>query len=183
MSSKLLIDATPQQIVTALRSPVRADGSWSATWQEWYDATGYGYNTAVSYIETRRAYHTGLDLVRYDGETAGAPVYAAADGRVCCAGKQRGWSEGDVIVIRHADCYSRYAHVHALVREGDEVRAGDLIAYIADYEPPTDIGAHLHFDVTYDWFDLCAMPNHWAGMSIKLLQSAYADPRSYALED
>lgn len=178
MSSRLSTDELMiAPLAIRIGSPVRADGDWRATWREWGDVTGYGFNTSPAYMERRRAYHTGLDLVRYDGATAGAHVYAAADGVVCRAAKQRGWSEGDVIVIRHDGCYTRYAHVVAIVKEGDEVRAGDLIAYIAHQQFP-----HLHFDVASSLVDLCATPNHWAGMSIKLLLSAYYDPHEYALK-
>lgn len=123
--------------VPTVASPVRLDGDWNKTWKDWWDATGFGLGTHPNYIKRFRAYHTGIDFNHKSGLDIGRSVYASADGVVCFAGKIHGWYGGDVVVIEHAledmIFWTRYAHVEPVVKRGQEVKAGDLIAYIADY--------------------------------------------------
>jgi murein DD-endopeptidase MepM/ murein hydrolase activator NlpD len=86
--------------------------------------------------------HEGIDLPA----PIGAPVYAAADGRVVYAGDGvRGY--GNLVVIAHAGgVLTVYAHNSALlVAAGQTVRAGDRVALVG--RTGNANGPHLHFEV------------------------------------
>lgn len=86
--------------------------------------------------------HEGLDI----SAPAGTPVLAAAAGKVIYANsKLRGY--GELVVIRHAgDLVTVYAHNRRLlVREGQRVRGGEVIAEVGKTGRAT--GFHLHFEV------------------------------------
>jgi len=88
--------------------------------------------------------HEGIDLATEIGN----PVYATGDGVIEEAGSiLRGY--GNQILIDHGFGYqSRYAHLHTiLVKKGQEVKRGDLIAYSGNSGKST--GAHLHYEVLY----------------------------------
>jgi murein DD-endopeptidase len=82
--------------------------------------------------------HKGIDL---RGDT-GDPVYCMAGGKVVIAEPM--YYEGNFIVIDHGDrIFSYYMHLHDLkVKEGDIVRAGDLIGHVGSTGLAT--GPHLH---------------------------------------
>jgi murein DD-endopeptidase MepM/ murein hydrolase activator NlpD len=86
--------------------------------------------------------HDGIDLVA----PAGTPIHAAEAGRVIYAGEDLG-DYGKVIVIKHLGRWATvYAHNRRnLVREGDFVEKGDVIAEVGDTGNATT--AHLHFEV------------------------------------
>lgn len=86
----------------------------------------------------------------------GTEVYAAADGQVIklkddsSIGGQdvRFWNDGNYIIISHgaeSTWYEHLKHKGGVVREGEKVKAGQLIAYSGNtglsYSP------HLHFQV------------------------------------
>ena len=85
--------------------------------------------------------HYGLDIAN----RIGTPVYAATDGVVREAGPASGFglwvkierADGTMTVYGHIDSYS--------VREGQQVKAGDLIARVGNRGIST--GPHLHFEV------------------------------------
>lgn len=88
-------------------------------------------------------FHTGLDLTA----PYGAPVRAAAAGRVVFAGTYYGY--GRMIDIRHPDgLVTRYAHLSAFapgLRPGTEVAAGGVIGAVGTSGHAH--GPHLHFEV------------------------------------
>ncbi len=114
-------------------------------------------------VDWSRAIHTGEDWYRLDGaSTAGAPVYAVANGVV--AKHSPGISyPGNVVIIRHRlpdgrDIYSMYGHVNNVkVVEGQTVTIGQQIAQVI-YQGYTGrtpaqhpaYDAHLHFEMR--WF-------------------------------
>lgn len=89
--------------------------------------------------------HDGLDL----GAPCGAPIVAAADGRVVAAGSTTGY--GNRVVLEHdplggASLATTYNHASVLlVSDGDEVRAGEVLARVGSTGFST--GCHLHFMV------------------------------------
>ncbi len=86
--------------------------------------------------------HEGIDLAA----PRGTPVLASATGKVAYSGNgMRGY--GKVIVLKHAnDLSTVYAHNSSLlVRMGDEVRQGQVIAKVGATGRAT--GPHLHFEI------------------------------------
>lgn len=86
--------------------------------------------------------HDGIDI----GAKEGTPVYAAASGEVVYS-DQRLSGYGKLIIIRHSrDMFTAYAHNQRnLVRKGDRVNSGDVIARVGKTGRAT--GPHLHFEV------------------------------------
>ena len=87
------------------------------------------------------ALHGGLDMAA----PAGTPVYAAGDGTVLEPAGTSGF--GNVVVIEHGTGeVTLYGHNSTvLVRPGERVRAGQLVALVGSSGIST--GNHLHFEV------------------------------------
>jgi len=85
--------------------------------------------------------HDGIDIAAPEG----SPVVAAERGVVAFTGRQSGY--GVIVILRHpASLATVYAHLSAvLVKEGDAVDAGTLIARVGQSGRAT--GPHLHFEV------------------------------------
>lgn len=85
--------------------------------------------------------HPGIDI----GAGMGAPIHAAASGRVILAGYSGGY--GNLIVIDHGNgLATAYAHQSRLgVSVGQDVSQGDVIGYVGSTGFST--GPHLHFEV------------------------------------
>ncbi|MEN9924005.1 MAG: Murein DD-endopeptidase MepM [Pseudomonadota bacterium] len=86
-------------------------------------------------------FHPGLD---FKGPT-GAPIYAAAPGRVSFVGQRSGY--GNVVEIDHGHgLLTRYAHMSGFrTQVGKAVIPGELIGLIGNTGRST--GPHLHFEV------------------------------------
>ena len=86
-------------------------------------------------------FHAGLDVLAQ----AGAPVAAAAPGRVAYARPRDGW--GLLVTIAHGDgVRTLYAHLARVdVRLGERVRAGERVGRVGATGNAT--GPHLHFEV------------------------------------
>ena len=86
-------------------------------------------------------FHAGLDIVA----RVGTPITAPADGVVITSGRESGY--GNIIEIRHMQgIITRFAHNHRnLVRVGQKVQRGDVIAEIGSTGRST--GPHLHYEV------------------------------------
>lgn len=91
----------------------------------------------------RRRFHYGIDLAM----PTGTPVYAAFDGKVRVA--KRNKSYGNLIVIRHNNgLETYYAHLSKIeVQSGQEVKAGDQIGLVGN--TGRSFGSHLHFETRY----------------------------------
>lgn len=112
---------------------------------------GDGFDVRIAYAaENARYYpgwwHTGENWHRLDDDTAGAGVYAVADGEVVYAGSDY---PGLVVIIAHAgSLYSIYGHLdHAVaVKAGQRVARGaplgTVLARADDYAR-----SHLHFEL------------------------------------
>jgi murein DD-endopeptidase MepM/ murein hydrolase activator NlpD len=90
-----------------------------------------------------RRFHAGLDLRSPEG----TPVYAVGEGRVTRSGD--GGAYGNLVVIDHgAELSSLYGHHREnLVREGELVRRGQVIARVGHSGNAT--GDHLHFELRW----------------------------------
>ncbi|GAC1390874.1 MAG: hypothetical protein NVSMB31_08020 [Vulcanimicrobiaceae bacterium] len=86
-------------------------------------------------------FHPGIDIAADEG----APIHAAAPGRVISAGPDGGY--GNVVVIDHGNgLTTRYAHCsQTFATAGETVSAGDEIATVGSTGHST--GPHLHFEV------------------------------------
>jgi murein DD-endopeptidase MepM/ murein hydrolase activator NlpD len=103
-------------------------------------ASGFGYR--VHPIYKTHKMHTGIDFTA----PTGTPVYSTGNGRVVKVELgHRGY--GNHVVISHGFGYQTlYGHLHkAKVREGQEVKRGQLIGYIGN--TGLSSGPHLHYEV------------------------------------
>ncbi len=95
--------------------------------------------------------HYGVD---YAGPV-GAPVKAPAGGKVVLVHPDMFYSGGTLIVDHGMGLFSSFIHLSKiLVKEGDEIRAGDVIAEIGKSGRAT--GPHL--DWRMNWFDVRVDP-------------------------
>ena len=104
-----------------------------------YISSGFGYRADP--FDGGADFHPGLD---FKGPL-GAPIYAAARGRVSFVGQRSGY--GNCVEIDHGNgLVTRYAHMSAFrTRPGTEVNPGDQIGLIGSTGRST--GPHLHFEV------------------------------------
>lgn len=88
-----------------------------------------------------KKHHDGIDI----GAGSGAPVAAAASGKVVFAAEHGGY--GKLVLLRHASgLITVYAHQsELLVKKGQSVRGGDVIARVGASGNATS--PHLHFEV------------------------------------
>ena len=96
----------------------------------------------VSRFGTRGSeHHDGIDIAAPEG----SPIEAAAAGEVIFAGTQRGY--GNIAIVDHGGGEATvYAHCERLlVRQGQAVTAGEVIARVGRTGRAT--GPHLHFEV------------------------------------
>lgn len=84
--------------------------------------------------------HAGVDIKGLKGD----PIIAAADGQILLAKRKRAY--GIVAILGHEhDTQTLYAHMLRLaVREGQFVRAGEVLGYVGRSGRAT--GYHLHFE-------------------------------------
>jgi murein DD-endopeptidase MepM/ murein hydrolase activator NlpD len=94
----------------------------------------------ASPFNRRTTFHSGIDI----GAPYGAPVWAAASGRVVQARYQTGY--GNYIIIDHGTYTTHYAHLRKfLVSAGDVVEKGQRIGEVGSTGYST--GPHLHFEI------------------------------------
>jgi murein DD-endopeptidase MepM/ murein hydrolase activator NlpD len=100
-----------------------------------------GFGVRIHPITGKPAFHEGLDLA----PGWRARVVASQDGKVIFAGLKAGY--GRLIILDHqAGVTSWYAHLdEILVKQGQEVKRGDLIGKVGKSGRTT--GPHLHFEV------------------------------------
>jgi murein DD-endopeptidase MepM/ murein hydrolase activator NlpD len=92
----------------------------------------------------RRTMHRGLDF----SARKGTPVVAPADGVVTFSGRWKTY--GKVVEVSHGHGFvTRYAHLEKqLVRKGQKVKRGDIIARVGSSGKSTF--SHLHYEVEVD---------------------------------
>jgi murein DD-endopeptidase MepM/ murein hydrolase activator NlpD len=104
-------------------------------------SSGFGWR--IHPVLGVRKFHYGVDLA----VPRGTPVLAAADGVVASCGSQP--TPGFFVHLRHAGGLATlYAHLDGfteLLRPGQQVRAGEVIAYVGSTGMST--GPHLYFEV------------------------------------
>lgn len=89
--------------------------------------------------------HFGVDMAAKDTD---APIMAVENGTVVKAGFSK--ETGNHIIIKHNNGYeTKYFHCkQLLVKEGDMVKRGDIIAVVGTTGNST--GPHLHFELHID---------------------------------
>lgn len=107
-------------------------------------ATGWvssNYGHRVSPFSREMVIHRGLDI----GTEEGTPIVAAADGVVLYSGNSD--SLGKLVILEHEfNIVTKYAHSSKLlVKKGEYVRRGDVIALVGTTGRST--GPHLHYEV------------------------------------
>lgn len=97
-----------------------------------------------SFGPRRESFHDGIDIA----VPRGTPVCAVADGEVIFSNILHGY--GNIVIVRHRHGYvTVYAHNQRnLVREGEIVRRGQVLAEVGQSGRAT--GPHLHFEVRKD---------------------------------
>jgi len=131
----------------------------------WPIANGYltqGYGTVPLGSDTRKFYtfHNGIDIGSKSG--IGAPILAAADGKVTAIGNDGKYAYGKWIAIDHNNGFiTLYGHLSLIsVSVGQNVKQGERIGYMGQTGLAT--GPHLHFTVyTKESF---RTENRWYGL-------------------
>lgn len=97
-------------------------------------------------ILRRKEFHTGLDF----RAPTGTPILAPADGVVKFIKYHQSSGYGNIVSLSHNYGFeSYYAHLQnkAVVKEGQFVKKGDLIAYSGNTGLST--GPHLHYEIKF----------------------------------
>jgi len=104
-------------------------------------ASGYGFRIDPVY-HTRR-FHQGMDFTA----PTGTDVYATGNATVSFVGWKQGY--GNCVIVNHGFGYETlYAHLFkALVRQGQKVKRGEIIALVGNTGKST--GPHLHYEVHF----------------------------------
>ena len=134
-------------------------------------SSGFGYRSDP--FTRSAAMHSGLD---FKGPI-GAPIYAAAKGRVSFVGRKSGY--GNVVEVSHGNgLMTRYAHMSSFnAKVGQAVEAGDRIGAIGNTGRST--GPHLHFEVRIN--DRAVNPRPFLEKAPNVLKEARtAGPRQQA---
>jgi murein DD-endopeptidase MepM/ murein hydrolase activator NlpD len=107
-----------------------------------YRSSGFGHRADP--FTGRQEFHRGIDF----NAPRGTEIIAVADGVVAFAGRRPGY--GNTVEIDHGNGYrTRYAHNDRnLVKVGERVRTGDVIATMGASGRAT--GVHLHFEVWHN---------------------------------
>lgn len=111
---------------------------WQATPSIWPTS---GWISCKFGSKKEGGFHYGIDI----SNARGTRVRATADGKVVLAYRSGGY--GFLVVIDHGNGFrTRYAHNHKiLVKNGDKVKKGQVIAYMGSSGKST--GTHLHYEV------------------------------------
>lgn len=134
-----------QSDIDALTRELNSTSTYSGGKFKWPLATS-GTNTSgwewrTNPITKRREFHNGVDIAAPKGTN----IYAAADGTVVKCEWYGGY--GNCVIINHGGgVMTLYGHCNSLnVKNGQSVKAGDVIAYVGTTGQST--GYHLHFTV------------------------------------
>jgi len=103
-------------------------------------ASGYGWR--IDPVYHIRRFHEGMDFTA----PVGTDIFATGNGTVSYVGWRQGY--GETVEIEHGFGYrTRYAHCSKLlVREGQKVKRGDVIALVGNTGKST--GPHVHLRST-----------------------------------
>lgn len=125
-------------IALALGAPViapaaQARGGWACPTEDFVVGAGWG-------AERGRRSHAGLDL----GGKRGTPIYAVEAGTV---NRTKLQDNGAVQLVLNGRSGAQYYYGHmdeVLVKAGERIKAGELVALMGDTGSPGQV--HLHFE-------------------------------------
>lgn len=125
----------PQEILDALKQST-ADLTFGLPLSSYVVTSRYGWR--------RSGYHTGCDYAA----PLGTPISAVEDGIVTCAEWKGNY--GYLVKIQHSGGFETYyAHCSRFAcNVGDQVKKGDIIAYVGSTGNST--GPHCHLEIRYD---------------------------------
>lgn len=107
-----------------------------------------GFGMRMHPIKKEKMMHNAVDIKAPEG----TPVYATADGMVrkVKQNHKEGTGYGRYIIIDHEEGFSTlYSQLSGYnVKEGEEVKKGDIIGYVGSSGMST--GSHLHYEVMKD---------------------------------
>lgn len=137
------------QELTALIKKLSSSGSpYTGGVMQWPTPGYYKISSPFGYrihpILKVRKFHGGIDI----NAPAKAYIHAAASGKVIWSGWRSGGSGNTVIIDHGGGITTLYLHIMnggLLVKEGQKVNAGDVIAKVGSTGLST--GPHLHFEV------------------------------------
>lgn len=141
-------------LAVSAAGPARAQTSPAFTLPMGWDDRIPGDGTVLRHafdVENTSLYpgwwHTGENwYLDFDGNSAGAPVFAVADGTVVYADSDY---PGRVVIIQHeGGIYSMYGHLDyaLLIGVGDQVTSGQMIARVLDKTDGRS-PSHVHFEI------------------------------------
>ncbi len=119
-----------------------------STWllNQFYGNTSVAYSRRESWYDNGEGLHFGVDF----SAPCGTPVHAIGDGQVIERDNLLHGSAPHNLVILHPSGYaSFYGHLldKAIVRVGDEVKAGQVVAYSGDPDLTCHSRPHLHLEI------------------------------------
>ncbi len=129
-----------------------------------------------------RDIHVGIDIAG----PVGTEVYAFFDGTVFLQGYNSAAGDyGYTIITRHvlddAELFALHGHLSKsslnLHREGDSIRAGELIAYLGDRDENGGWNPHLHFQLSYERPTKPDIPGVVSDADHERALQIYPDPR------
>ncbi len=100
-----------------------------------------GFGNRQSPFTGQKEFHSGIDI----SNAAGTPIVATANGKVSIAAEKL--YIGNLVVIDHGHGrVTKYGHLQKiLVKPGQEVKRGDVVALVGNTGRST--GPHLHYEV------------------------------------
>lgn len=153
-----------------------------------YGIGGYGENRTEVYkgLDTHegRTVHMGDDLFA----PAGAPVFAAADGKIFSfTDNDKPGDYGPTLILEHQledgkIIYALYGHLSRSSLEGKKagqaVRAREKIAEVGDKTVNGNWTPHVHFQLCWEAPEVCDMPGIVAPEDFAEAKMIYPRPRS-----
>lgn len=144
------LEAEAQELGDLIRK-LQSTGKYIGGTMQWptpgYEGISSPFGYRIHPILKYKKFHGGLDI----NAPKGAYIHAAADGTVISARWHSGGSGYTVILDHGGGISTFYLHIMKggiLVKEGQSVKAGDVIAKVGSTGLST--GPHLHFEVRKD---------------------------------
>ncbi len=147
ISTQLVREPVTEKISVGVKATGYSDAAWEVSdggflWPVGNSGGRVTSNFGWRTYQGERDWHQGIDIAA----PYGTPIFAAADGVITTAVTQN-YGYGYHLIVDHGKGYSTlYGHCSKfLVRSGDKVKKGDVIAYMGS--TGNSSGNHVHFEV------------------------------------